>query len=412
MRLQCPSFLTSITRDFIRRALRALALLLLLLPGAGLAADDDVATLAIMTFGRSPAFQLTETAIFDTLEVYGYLSAEERSTLEGGQDLHGANINILFRDAGFDFPTANLMVEDVLDEGADVLLTLSNEVGMLAAGALDEMDEPPILFFAIVTAPYQLGLGKSSCIKPDYVSGTAMYMNYEEYVPVFNLQDPDLNHFGIIADPSDPTAAYLLSMMDRWTSYYGWTLTVANFTSASDLPIATQSLVDDGVDAIGILPHTTSSAGIPAIVEAAYGVPVYSMLVSDTHLGVTVGAGFDGWYREGKTAATMVVAHLKGELDIASTMISTTESYKEAVNLDSAALQGVEISQALMDAADYVIQDGETIGDAIEIPGVGSTMAQLSPEERMAADAEFLAGLRCTEEMIAEQQAALDVLGR
>ncbi len=407
MPMQSPCFFFCAAR----RALVALLPILLLLPSA-LAADDDNPTLAILTFGRSPAFQLTEEAIFDTLEVYGYLSAAERGTLEAGGDLHGEAINILFRDAGFDFPTANLMVEDVLDEGADVLLTLSNEVGMIAAGLLEEMEAPPALFFAIVTAPYHLGLGKSACIKPDYISGTAMYLDYEEYVPAITLQAPELRHFGLIADPSDPTSAFILEGMEQWTSVYGWTFDVATFTSVADLPVATQSLVDDGVKAITILPHTTSSAGIPAIIDAAYGVPVYSMLVSDAHFGVTVGAGFDGWYREGKTAATMVAAYLNGELDIASAMISTTESYKEAINLDSAATQGIEIAPALLEAADYVIQNGETIGDAIEIPGVGATLQPMSVEERLAADAEFLASLHCTEEMIAEQQAALDVLNR
>ena len=408
MRLPCSNF----SARFIGRATALMLLLALLLPAAALASDDDIPTLAILTFGRSPAFQLTEEAIFDTLEVYGYLSAEERGTLEAGDDLRGETIHILFRDAGFDFPTANIMVEDVLDEGADVLLTLSNEVGMVAAGMLEDMEEPPALFFAIVTAPYHLGLGKSACIKPDYISGTAMYLDYEEYVPAITLQAPELRHFGLIADPSDPTSAFILEGMEQWTSVYGWTFDVATFTSVADLPVATQSLIDDGAKAIWILPHTTSSAGIPAIIEAAYGVPVFSMLVSDAHFGVTIGAGFDGWYREGKTATTMVAAYLNGELDIGSAMISTTESYKEAVNLDSAAMQGIEISQALLDAAEYVIQDGEVIGDAIEIPGVGATLSPMSPEERRAADAEFLAGLRCTEEMIAEQQAALDLLNR
>ncbi len=388
-----------------------LMLLALLLPVAALA-DDDAPTLAILTFGRSPAFQLTEEGIFDTLEAYGFVNAEEREAVFAGGDLHGEKINILFRDAGFDFPTANTMVEDALDEGADALLTLSNEVGMIAAGLLEDMDDPPALFFAIVTAPYHLGLGKSSCIKPEYITGTAMYMDYSQYVPAVNLQDPELRHMGVIADPSDPTAAFLIDMMESSWSRYGWSFDVATFTSATDLPIATQSLVDDGAKAILLLPHTTAMRGIPAIIDAAYGVPVYSFLVSDVHLGVTVGSGFDGWYREGKTATTMVAAYLNGELDIASTMVNTTESYMEAVNLDSADIQGIEIAPALLEAADYVVQGGEAIGNAIEIPGLGSTLPVLPPEERMAADDEFLAGLHCTEEMIAEQQAALDTLDR
>ena len=389
-----------------------LALLALLLPAAGLAADDDLPTLAILSFGRSPAFTLTETAIFDTLEIYGFLSAEERPTLVAGNDLHGEKINVLFRDAGFDFPTANAMVEAALDEGADVLLTLSNETGMIAAGLLDDMEDPPALIFAIVTAPYHLGLGKSPCIKPDYITGTAMYMDWSNYVPAVNLQDPELRHMGIIADPSDPASQFLLESIEMSWTRYGWSFDVATFTSAADLPIATQSLVDDGARAILLLPHTTAVSGIPAIIDAAYGVPVYSYLVSDVYLGVTVGSGFDGWYGEGKTAATMVVAQLNGELDIATTMVNTTETWVDALNLDSADLQGIELAQALLDQADYIIQDGEASGVNIEIPSVGESLPLGPADERLAADAEFLASLRCTDEMIAEQQAALDVLDR
>ena len=395
----------------LRRFSLIFLLLALLLPGVIVAADD-APTLAILSFGRSPAFNLTEQAIFDSLEVYGFVTADERATLEAGQDMHGERINILFRDAGFDFPTANVMVEDALDEGADALLTLSNEVGMIAASALEDMDDPPALFFAIVSAPYYLGLGDSSCVKPAYITGTAMYMDWSNYVPIINLQDPELRHMGIIADPSDPTAEFLLAEMERSWSRWGWSFDVATFTSAADLPIATQSLVDDGARAILLLPHTTSTRGIPAIIDAAHGVPVYSYLVSDVHLGVTIGSGFDGWYREGATITSMVAAYLNGELDIASTMINTTESYTEAVNLDSAEIQGIEIMPAVLEAANYVVQDGEAVGPAIEIPGVGSSMPIMTAEERRAADAELLASLACTEEMIAEQQAALDLLDR
>ena len=394
----------------LKRLSLIFVMLALLLPAAMTGADDDAPTLAILSFGLSPAYDLTQTAIFDSLEVYGFLTSEERETLAPGSDLHGENINILFRDAGFDFPTASLMVEDALDQGADALLTLSNEVGMIAAGALDDMDDPPALFFAIVTAPYHLGLGQSSCVKPDYITGTAMYVDWSNHVPAYALQDPDLDYFGMIADAADPTAQYFLAAIAQFAAAEGWSYEVANFSSVTELGPATQSLVDKGVQAIGLLPSTASSAGLPAVIEAAVETPVYSMLISDVHIGATIGMGFDGWYREGVTAASMVAAYLNGELDPATTMVNTTKSYVQAVNLDSAEMQGVEIAPALLDAADFVIKDGEAIGVAVEIPGVGSTLPLMTPAERMAADAELLASLECTEEIIAEQLAALEAL--
>ena len=48
-------------------------------------ADDGAPTLAFLRFGQSPSFALTDRAVLDMLEVYGYISAEERATMEGGQ---------------------------------------------------------------------------------------------------------------------------------------------------------------------------------------------------------------------------------------------------------------------------------------------------------------------------------------
>ena len=72
-------------------------------------------------------------------------------------------------------------------------------------------------------------------------------------------------------------------------------------------------------------------------------------------------------------------------------------------------LQGVEISDALLEAAEYVVENGQTAqGLTAQFPEAGITLADMPLDERRAADLEFLAGLECTPEMIAEQQAALD----
>ena len=390
------------------KAFRTLTLMLaLLLPSAALAADDEAPTLAILSFGRAPTYALTEAAILDTLEVYGYLTAAERAELSAGNDLLGEDINILYREANFDFPTVSLIVEDALDKGADILLTLSDEVGRVAATALGDMEDPPALFFAIVSAPYHLGLGQSPCIKPDYVTGTAMYVDFFTETPLPLLQNPSMKRFGILVDPADPAVDVVMRRIALRSALLGLTFDVATYSTTADLPMATQSLVDKDVEFIVVAPLSTASRGIPAIIDAAYGIPVISMIVSDVHMGVTLGSGFDGWYREGATAASMMVAYLKGELDIGSTMINLTEGLSNAANLDSAELQNVELSPAVMEALDFVIQDGEAIGDIVEIPGAGATASRMSLDERMAADAELIASLTCTEAMIAEQEAAL-----
>ncbi len=398
----------------VRLARRALCLallsLLLLLP-AGVHADDDrVPTLAFLRFGQSQSFALTDMAVLDMLETYGYINADERAALEAGNDLRGEKINILYRDAGFDFPTANLMVEDALDEGADVFLTVSTQVGMIAVNAMSELEDPPALIFAIVTDPHDSGLATATCIKPPNVTGTLMHFDLREYSRIAYLQDPDFASIGFIGDANDPATPGFVATVQRTGERLGFTVEIATIVTAADYAIATESLLDKDVDAIGILPHTGSSTGISSIVDAAYGVPVFSSLVSDVVHGVTITAGFEGWYREGVQAARMAIAYLEGELDIATTAIASTPSFAVAVNLDSAEAQGVEITEALLAEADYIVQAGAAEGMMPEIPGEVA-LAEMSMAERRAEDAAFLENLRCTPDMIAEQLSTLGSAG-
>ncbi len=383
-------------------------LLALLLPPASMAADDDGPTLAFLRFGQSPSFALTDRAVLDMLEVYGFINAEERATMEAGNDLHGENINILYRDAGFDLPTANLMVEDALDEGADVILTVSTQVGMIALGAMSDMEDPPALIFAIVTDPHASGLATATCIKPPNVTGTLMHFDYEEYTNIAYLQDPDFQSIGVLANADDPATAGYIDTIEQFGEEYGFTVEVETVVTAADYALGTDSLVDKGVDVIVLPPRTGSSTGISAIVESAYGVPVFSTLVSDIIHGVTIAAGFEGWYREGIHAARMVIAYLEGNLDIATTAIASRPGFAVAVNNDSAEAQGVVITEALLAEADYIVQDGAIMseGALFEIPGeIG--LSEMTLEERRVEDAAFLENLHCSPDMIAEQLSTL-----
>ena len=384
-----------------------LALLVVFLTAFAASADDDNPTLAFLRFGASPTFALTDMAVLDMLEAYELINTNERAALEGGNDLHGENINILYRDAGFDLATASLMVEDALDEGADVLLTLSTQVGLIAAGAMSDMEDPPALIFAIVAVPYEVGLAAAPCIKPANVTGTVMHIDLEEYVNLAYLQDPDFQSIGVLAGADDPATPSFVESVLGFGEMTGFAVEVATVVSAQDYALATASLVDKGVDVIVLPPRTGSSGGIGSIINAAYGVPVFSSLVSDAIHGVTIAAGFEGWYREGVNAARILIAHLEGRIDIASTSIAETPGFALAINLDSAASQDVVIADAVLAMADFIIEDGVGQGAILEIPGEVS-LSEMSPDDRRAADDAWLQSLRCTPEMIAEQQAQLE----
>ena len=386
-------------------------LLLLLLIAPMAAADDDKPTLAFLRFGGSTLISIAESGILDTLELYGLISADERAGLDESVDLEGEHLNVIYSDAGWDIATANLMIEDALDRGADVLMTWSAPVTQIAANMLNEMDDPPVIIFTIVMTPYIQGVAETPCIKPDYVGGTQTMIPYEEFVDMVHALDPDITKIGTFVTMSQPNSVHGMERIIELAGEQGIEVETAALTGFPDLPLATDALISKGAQAI--LAHADYFAGMAmaTIVQAAkdQGVPVFSPVSQHVYRGATVGAGFYNLYNEGLVSGRILVAHLNGDIDIGRTAINQSPGFTIALNLDIAAETEVEISDELLAMADWTIQDGQSSeGETPGLREVSIKTHDMSAEERRAADLEFLAGLQCTDEMIAEQQAALD----
>lgn len=123
---------------------------------APIATAQDNPSIAILRFGALPNVDITEGAILDVLESYGFISTEENRIFETRRDYEGEHITIYWGDGGFDFPTVNLMLEDALDKEVDVLITNGATVTQTAVHITSEMDMPtPVIF---VSTPYEGGI--------------------------------------------------------------------------------------------------------------------------------------------------------------------------------------------------------------------------------------------------------------
>ena len=99
----------------------------------------------------------------------------------------------------------------------------------------------------------------------------------------------------------------------------------------------------------------------------------------------------------------MLTAQLEGTLDVSRLAINAIPSLGVSLNIDVAKEAGISFSEELLSVADFVIENGVSTQDRTP-----PSLPDMTLEERRAADLEFLAGLECTPEMIAEQQAELD----
>ena len=393
------------------RQLIWLVIVALLIVPPALAQDAGKPTVAILRYGGTTLTALAEKGILDMFEAYGLVNAEERAILDEAEDLTGERINIIYGDAGFDIPAANIMVKDALDRGVDAILALSTVVSQLTANITRQMDDPPPVIFAVVTAPYFAGIADAPCIKDSHIAGTQIVVPYDEFVPLLKVQDPAMKTVGTIVNLTEPNSVFGVERITVLAADLGIQVEVTPVVAVADLSLATASLLSKGVEAIVLPASYTTSIGLPAIittVEEQGGIPVFSIVAEHVYRGATVGADFYSLYREGVTAARILIHHLEGAIDLSRLSINLQPGFTVAINLDAAAAAGLTISDELLAMADWMIKDGvSSEGVTASLPEIGIELPEMTLEERRAADLEFLAGLACTDAMIAEQQAAL-----
>ncbi len=395
----------------VQRITLLIAILALSLSPALWAQDDDIPTLAILAFGYHSNVNLSVKGTLDMLQAYGYINQEERALLDQRQDLEGEGINIFFGDAAYDIGFANLIVRDALDRTPDALITITTPVTQMAVGATLDMEDPPVVIFNVVSNPYAAGIADAPCIKPAHVSGSQFLAPYDRIVPLILLQNPDMQVAGTIFTSNEPSGVFGASQISAVGESLGLQVESAAIVSAADLTLAAEGLVSKGIEAFILPTEATVASGLPSIIQVAneHSLPVMYTAGSSIYRGATIGAGVYSYFKEGVIAARMLIAHWEGAIDIATAGINLQNDLSVGINLDAAAAQGVEISQDLLAAADFVLKDGKSSEGVIpELPEVNPYLEEMTLDERRAADLAFLETLRCTPEIVAEQQAELE----
>lgn len=392
----------------IKTAALVLTLTSLLFAPAAMAQNEDNPTIAWLKWGDSRNVALAEKAILDMLEVYGFITAEERAMLDEERSIEGERLNIIYGDSLFDRMEANAIIDKALDRDADVFLTFTTQMTQIVYYAIREFIDPPKLIFTVTSGPYITGVADSSCIKPDFVIGTVPVTNYEDIVPLLLMQDPDMKVAGAIYSPQQRASEVGVQRITEIGESLGLTIVAEPIIVTPDLYQAVENLYSRGAEAIIIPIFTFQGFQLLLSLSYDYGLPVVFSAPQNAYRGGTIGGGFYGLYKQGVIAGNMLIGHLNGDMDIAATSIYESDDFAFAVNLDAADLQDVEVSQALLDGAAYIVENGETAqGVTLQWPEAEITLPDLPMEERRAADREFLAALECTPEMIAEQQADL-----
>ena len=342
-----------------------LALLILALLPLAVAQAQDNPTIAILRFGDLSTYDVTEGALLDVLESYGFISAEENAILHSRQDLEGDNIHIVFGSANFDLPTASLMLENALDYEPDALITLTTTVTQMAVNATSDMEKPPAVLFTSVYNPYAAGLAQSPCLKPDHVTGAVSSTPYQDILYLMLQHYPEIDTIGTLYDSSEAAGMAGAEEIKQIGEALGLTVLDAAVAGVDEVLLAAEGLISRGSDAFAfVMPIDLrmDATGLPQVINlgSEYGIPVFHPALFSIESGATVSFGFYNYYAQGENLGRILAAYLNGDIDIATTAIIEQSSEAIGVNLDMAAEQGIEIAPDILEQADAVIEDGET----------------------------------------------------
>ena len=353
-------------------------------------AQEDVPLVAILKFGELRPFELSEKGSLDMFERYGYVEGE--------------NIEYIFGEAFFDITAAETLVANAIGEGADVIITITTPVTAAAVRLTAQLENPPMIIFNTVTNPYAAGIAESSCIKADNLTGSQALPPLDLILPMFAEAYPDAQSIGVIYNDNEANAVVEVERIQEINEdqNLGYDFLFETVASSEEVRPVAEAMLMSEIDAFLILTDSTVANATADIAEVATmgSIPVFSADVSQVYSGATVGIGLN-YYQEGLDAARIAIAYLNDELDISRTAINQQQGIISAANLDSVNAQNLVLSEVFLETVNYVIEDGESTE-------VEPSLPEMELEEQIEADREFLEALYCTDEMIAEQQAALE----
>ena len=362
------------------RLLLHIAILAALLIAPAALADDDKPTIGLVTFGAPGGARDVEAGIYAILQANGYLSNENRGLLYQEQSIEDEHINLMLGDAGFDFANANLLVDAMLDSGANILITVSTPMTLAALNATSDMADPPLILFANSVSPYAAGVADSPCEKAPNLTGVETVVKYDEIVPVMQLQRPDLARIGVLHSSNEISGRIGADSIAAAAADRNIEVATSAIAEVSELRAATEGLVAKGVEALIVPWDLSTASGLPTIAEIAAnsGIPLFYAYADAVMYGAMIGVGFSQPLEQGMNLGHILSAYLDGELDIANTAISSLDRSAISVN---ETIDGIELTDELLAVAEVRMTEQGMQADPMALMGrmmsMGITMEML-----------------------------------
>lgn len=268
--------------------------------------------------------------------------------------IEGENVTFVTRSAEGDMTVAAAIADYFVALKPDIIHAITTPTGQTMVAAAEGTDIP--IIFSSVTDPVTAGLVPSWEQAAPTVTGVSDWFEMPPQVEFILQVLPDIKVLGTAYNPGEVNAQVQAQILSEVAPDYGLSVVEATAASTADVYAAGQSLVGR-CDAIWIPTcNTVGGVGIESIIKVGEEnqIPVFGSAVGMIETGLVGGCSVD-YYWIGQQAGYIAARILKGE-SIAN--IPPMKSAVSTVAYPAAATRmGVTIPQAVIDAADIVLED-------------------------------------------------------
>lgn len=224
----------------------------------------------------------------------------------------GKNCRIDLQNANGDLPTVNAILDKFLQQGCDVIVTLSSNC---TQAAIHKVKDRPVVF-ATVANPFILDAGKSDTEHLPNVTGVYGWTPMNRLMEAVRWIRPGKITIGTVYNPAFANAVFNLQMLRKALEAYKGEVTLVETTIAgsSELYQAALSLTQKNIDGFVLIPDNTVYAAFDSVVKAAASkkIPIFMSDVERLADGALFVLGYD-YTSSGIQAAHLVDRILKGE---------------------------------------------------------------------------------------------------
>lgn len=259
-----------------------------------------------------------------------------QSRLEELGTENGVTFEVSYDNCNADAAVMNQIIENFIADDVDLMIGVATPVAMQMQAATEDNQIPVI--FSAVSDPEGAGLVASMDAPGANITGTSDYLDTDAILNLIFTADPEAKTIGLLYDQGQDSSARPIQMAKDYLDKKGVSYVERTGTNNSEVMLAAEALVADGVDAVFTPTDNTIMTAELSIYEtlAQAGIPHYTGADSFALNGAFLGYGVD-YANLGVETANMVKQVLVDGADSASLAVMTFDNGAATINTETCA---------------------------------------------------------------------------